>query len=67
MADSISDKIDEIAKSGVESMTVDGATTKRLPIPDMIAAEDRKKSRTAAGKNHFGLHFRKIKPPGGGL
>jgi len=67
MAETIQEKIDEIARSGVKEATVDGATTKRFTPAELAEADQATATNTAMGKNHLGLRFRKLKPPGGGL
>jgi len=67
MAETIQDKIDEIARSGVKEATVDGATTKRFTPAELAEGQQATATETAMSKNHLGLRLRKIKPPGGGL
>jgi hypothetical protein len=54
----------EDAANGPSEMTVDGMAVKQQPLGDLIRADRYLKSIAAAGKNHKGLRFNKIKPPG---
>ena len=55
--------IEELAVAPLE-VTSDGQTVKERPIADVIAAQDRTASQTAATKAHRGLRFTKLVPPG---
>jgi hypothetical protein len=65
MADTIAGAIEETAK-GPARVTVDGTTVEAQKIADQIAAAKHAASNTAAGRNHFGLRFVKLEPPGAG-
>lgn len=55
--------IEELAAAPLE-VTSDGQTVKERPIAEIIAAQDRTASQTAATKAHRGLRFSKLTPPG---
>ena len=59
----IPEKIAENAK-GDAQVTVDGMTVRSHPIKDQIEADRYLTGETAAAKNHFGLRFAKMQPPG---
>ena len=62
MAD-LQEQIEDAAK-GPSQMTVDGMAVTQQPLGDLIRADRYLRSLTAAGKNHKGLRFNKMKPPG---
>jgi len=57
--------IDENAR-GPKKVQVGSQSVEQHPIADQIAADRHGKAATAAGKNHFGLRFIQIVPPGAG-
>jgi hypothetical protein len=65
--DDLSSRI-ESAAMGPARVTVDGTTGEARPIPDLIAADRylSAKRAQAAQRNHCGLTFRKLEPPGAG-
>ena len=66
MADTIKDKIDEVAKAGVKSVADETGQVQRLSIEEMIKADQYVAAKTAAGRSHFGLRMTKLVPPGTG-
>jgi hypothetical protein len=46
------------------SVTEAGRTITERPLKDLLDARDRESSNVAAGKNHFGLRFTQLIPPG---
>lgn len=46
------------------STTENGRTIVERPLKDLLDARDREKAATAGRKNHFGLRFTKLIPPG---
>jgi len=61
----VSNAIDQNAR-GPKSVRVGGESVEQHPIADQIAADQYAKGQTAAGKNHLGLRFIQIVPPGAG-
>lgn len=47
-----------------ESVTEAGRTITERPLKDLLDARDRESGNVAAEKNHFGLRFIKLIPPG---
>lgn len=65
MADNISDQIEEVAL-GPKQVSVDGTTVTSQDVADLIEADKYLSAKRAAAKNHFGLRFVKLEPPGTG-
>lgn len=61
----ITDAIEEQAM-GPRQVTVDGASTQRRDIRELIEADKHLAAKTAAKRNHFGMAFRKLEPGGTG-
>jgi methanogenic corrinoid protein MtbC1 len=61
----VSDAIDQNAR-GPKKVQVGGQSVEQHPIADQIAADQHAKGATAASKNHLGLRFIQIVPPGAG-
>lgn len=61
----VSDAIDQNAR-GPKSVRVGSESVEQHPIADQIAADQYAKASTAAGKNHLGVRFIQIVPPGAG-
>ena len=61
MSDDLSDTIREAA-GDPEQVSADGVSVKARPIDQLIAADEHLAAKTAAGKNHLGLIFRKLVP-----
>jgi hypothetical protein len=66
MADTIDEAIEAAAISGVKRVTVDGQTVEVHDLEQQIAASQHIASQAAASRNHFGLRFTKLEPPGAG-
>jgi hypothetical protein len=65
MADNVEDQIEEVAL-GPKQVSVDGTTVTAHDLPALIEADKYLASKRAAAKNHFGLRFVKLEPPGTG-
>lgn len=61
----IQDAIEETAK-GPAQVSIDGNTMTAQKIADQIAADRYLAAQQAASRNHFGLRFVKLQPPGAG-
>ena len=61
MSDDLSDTIREAAKDP-QSFSADGLSVQSRPMADLIKADEHLAAKTAAGKNHLGLIFRKLVP-----
>lgn len=61
----ISEAIDENAR-GPKRVQVGNESVEAHPIQDQIAADRYAKGQSAAAKNHFGIRFGQIIPPGAG-
>jgi len=61
----IQDAIEETAK-GPARVSVDGTTVDAQKIADQILADRYTAGKTAASRNHLGLRFVKLVPPGAG-
>lgn len=61
----VSNAIDQNAR-GPKRVQVGSESVEQHPIADQIAADQYAKSQTAAGKNHLGIRFIQIVPPGAG-
>ena len=64
--EAIQTSIAESAADGIASAAADGVTTTVMSIDERIKAANYLAAQNAAGKNHFGLRFTKLVPPGGG-
>ncbi|HUV70913.1 MAG TPA: hypothetical protein VMW15_14730 [Terracidiphilus sp.] len=62
MSDEIKDQIEETAL-GPKRVRGDEGEVEAMPIAEQILADRYLASKTATGKAHFGLRFRKIIPP----
>jgi len=56
----------DAAVKGPKSVSVDGVSVQAQDVDAIIKVEDREAGRTAAARNHFGLRFFRMKPPGAG-
>ncbi len=65
MAD-YSEQLDAIAK-GPKAATADGMSVTAQDPEAIMKIEDRLKTSAAAARNHLGLNFVKLQPPGGGF
>lgn len=63
MADDLSQEIRDAA-AGPQQVTVDGQTVQQRPLAELVEADRYLASKTAAAKNHRGLRFTKLVPPG---
>jgi len=61
----IQDAIEETAK-GPAQVSADGTTVSAQKIADQIEADRYLAAKTAAARNHFGLRFVRLEPPGAG-
>ena len=61
----IQDAIEETAK-GPAQVSADGTTVSAMDIAKQIEADRYLAAKTAATKNHFGLRFVRLEPPGAG-
>jgi hypothetical protein len=66
MADTIASNIEADAIAGVQRVSVDGQSVDAMSIDDRIKAAKYLAGQQAASKNHRGLRFTKLIPPGGG-
>jgi hypothetical protein len=66
MADTIQHAIEESAKTGIASASVDGNSVTAMSIDDQIKADHYTGAKVAAAKNHMGFYFFKIEAPGAG-
>ena len=66
MSEEIQDKIDELGAAGIKRVRGDEGEVEVMPISDLILAKNAAAVDTAAGEDHFGIRFRKIRPPGAG-
>ncbi len=66
VADTIREAIEENAKAGLKSASVDGNSATALDIAQQIEADRYLADKTAAGRNHFGLRMVKLQAPGAG-
>jgi hypothetical protein len=62
----IAEGIEQDAIDGVQQFSVDGVSGTVMSIDDRIKAAKYLASQTAAARNHQGLRFVKLVPPGGG-
>ena len=63
--ETIADAIDETAQAPAR-VSADGTTVDAQRIDDQIKAANYLAARTAGGRNHLGIRFLKLIPPGGG-
>ena len=61
----VSNAIDQNAR-GPKSVRVGGESVEQHSIQDQIAADQYAKAQSAAAKNHLGVRFIQIIPPGAG-
>lgn len=54
------------AALGPKKVKVANQEVEQHPLPDLVEADRHDKSRTAAARDHLGIRFRKIVPPGAG-
>lgn len=66
MADTIADRIEADAIAAVQRVSVDGTSVDAMSIDDRIKAAKYLAQQQAQSKNHLGLRFVKLIPPGGG-
>lgn len=66
MADTIASQIEADAIAGVQRVAVDGQSVDAMSIDDRIKADRYRASKQAAAKNHWGMRFKVLIPPGGG-
>ena len=64
MAD-LSDRIEQLALRP-KRMTVDGVSIEQPSIQEVVEAQKALDAQTASSRNHQGLRFQKIIPPGAG-
>jgi hypothetical protein len=62
----ITGAIEQAALDGVQRIVADGVAVDAMDIEKQIKADQHVSGRKAAGKNHFGLRFVKLSPPGAG-
>ena len=65
MADNLEDQIEEVAL-GPKQVSVDGTTVTSQDIAALIEADKYLKAKAAMARNHFGLRFVQLEPPGTG-
>lgn len=65
MADTIEDKIEEVAL-GPKQVSVDGTTVASQDVSAIIEADKYLTAKRASARNHFGLRFVQLEPPGTG-
>lgn len=65
MADNIEDQVEEVAL-GPKQVSVDGTTVTSQDVSALIEADKYLKAKTAVTRNHFGLRFAQLEPPGTG-
>jgi hypothetical protein len=65
MSGDLSDTIEQVAKTG-KRVTVDGLTVEFATLEELLKADAHLKASSARSKNHLGLTFRKLEPPGAG-
>lgn len=63
MAEDLEDRIRDAADGPAEA-SGDGGSMKQQPLGELIKADQHLKSKAAARKNHRGLRYTKIEPPG---
>lgn len=63
--DTISDAIDENAR-GPKKVQVGNQSVEAHPLPEQIEADRYVKGQSAASKNHLGMRFIQLIPPGAG-
>lgn len=61
----IADALDETARNPKQASTDKGSVTSH-GIPSLLEALRHEAAQTAASKNHLGLRFVKLEPPGAG-
>lgn len=62
----IADSIEHAAVEGVQHATADGISVTAMSIDDQIKAARYLAQQQAQTRNHAGLRFTKLVPPGGG-
>lgn len=62
----IKESIAEGATEAIQSASNDSGSVTRMSIDDQIKAAQYVAGQTAGGKNHLGLRFVQLKPPGAG-
>jgi len=65
MADTISEAIQEGAL-GPKKASGDSGSIEQRPISELLEADNRRAAQVAAARNHLGLRFTKLEPPGAG-
>jgi len=65
MADTVREAVEENAL-GPRKASGDSGSVEQHPLKDQIEAARFEGAQSAAGKNHLGLRFIKLDPPGGG-
>ena len=60
----MADLSDNVKQTATEprSVSVDGTNVQAVPVQEVIEADKYLRAREAKGKNHLGLHFRKLIP-----
>ena len=64
--DTIASQIEADAIAGVQRVIVDGLSVEAMSIDDRIKAARYLAQQRASARNHQGLRFTKLIPPGGG-
>lgn len=64
--ETIEEAIESTALGMISSATENGRSVTRVPIKDLIEAEQHLARKNAAAKSHFGMRMTKCIPPGGG-
>ena len=54
------------AANEAKSISIDGLAVSAHPLADLIEADKYLTAKNAADKNHFGMRFIRLKPPGAG-
>jgi hypothetical protein len=66
VVETVADAIEQVATGMVSQSAESGRSMSRIPIRELIMADQYLAAKRAAAKAHFGLRFTKCVPPGGG-
>lgn len=64
--DTIAEAIDALSRDGIRNASENGRQYTNMTVDELIKADQYAKSKTSAGKAHFGLRMTKCVPPAGG-
>ncbi len=62
--ETIASRLAEDAREGVQRVSVDGVSVELMSVDDRIKAAEYAARERATAKNHMGLRFVKLVPPG---